>query len=50
MHRTGCAFNLDGVVKTLHLLRCHKFSIISKYLLYVGVDLKRRAQKQANGL
>jgi NAD(P)-dependent dehydrogenase (short-subunit alcohol dehydrogenase family) len=27
----------DGVVKTLHLLRCHKFSIIAKYLLYVAM-------------
>jgi hypothetical protein len=34
---------LDGVVKTLHLLRCHKFSIISKYLLYVEMIENLRA-------
>jgi hypothetical protein len=50
MHRTGGAFNLDGVVKTLHLRRCCKISIITTYLFYVDVDLKRRAHKQANGL
>jgi hypothetical protein len=35
----------DGVVKTLHLLRCHKFSIISKYLLYVEMIENLRASK-----
>jgi hypothetical protein len=35
----------DGVVKTLHLLRCIKFSIISKYLLYVEMIENLRAAK-----
>ncbi len=35
----------DGVVKTLHLLRCHKISIILKYLLYVEMIDNSRASK-----
>ncbi len=36
-------FRNDGVVKTLHLFRCHKFSIISKYLLQVEMIENLRA-------
>ncbi len=41
--RTKKMINYDGVVKTLRLLRCGKFSIISKYLLYVEMIENLRA-------
>jgi hypothetical protein len=38
--------NPDGVVKTLHLLRCHKFSIITKHLFYIEMIENFRVSNQ----
>jgi len=33
----------DGVVKTLHLVRCYNFSIITTYLMYAEIIEKLHA-------
>ena len=35
--------SLDGVVKTLHLVRCYIFSIITTYLMYAEIIEKMHA-------
>jgi len=33
----GFLLKNDGVVKKLHLVRCHNFSIITTYLMYAEI-------------
>jgi len=41
--KRSCECRFDGVVKTLHLVRCYNFSIITTYLMYAEIIEKLNA-------